>query len=307
MFSVIIPALNEEKGISNTISSIRSSLREFDHEIIVVDNGSSDRTFEIAKELSDKVLIDRDANIGELRNIGARNARGDVLIFNDADVLFTEDWRTEIVRVIDLLDREKVVVGGSLDISDKSSKLSNSWFRPLLDNKWKNTPNYVGTGHMILKRDLFFSSGGFDPLLVSGEDSDFCRKAKGVGAKILFIKELRTIHLGYPSSLKEFFNRECWHGKGDFQSLKIFLDSKVAVFATSMLLFHGLALLLLVMGESGGALISALCAASFPAAYSILRFRAPLGLKGRLENLLVSYVYLVARSLSWLFVKPATQ
>ncbi len=81
--SVIIPALNEEKYIRYVFEGLRSQTFK-DFETIVVDGNSTDRTREIARKYA-HVIIDKHKGIGRARNSGAKVAKGDLLVFLDAD------------------------------------------------------------------------------------------------------------------------------------------------------------------------------------------------------------------------------
>src|SRR5262252_5573163 len=88
-FSIIVPTFNEERIIANTLEAIRHHLSHIDYELIVTDDGSTDRTCDIAERYADTVvrLTGTKGTIGANRNRGARVARGDYLVFVDADVL----------------------------------------------------------------------------------------------------------------------------------------------------------------------------------------------------------------------------
>ena len=88
MISFIIPTLNEETTIEKTLKNIKEF--SLDKEIIVSDGGSKDRTTEIAKRFTDKVLVHSKKerqNIAGGRNSGAKEAKGEFVVFVDADVL----------------------------------------------------------------------------------------------------------------------------------------------------------------------------------------------------------------------------
>ena len=95
--SVIIPTLNEEKRISDTLEAIYSGTL-IPSEIIVVDGGSSDCTVRIIKEkYPDVVLLnnpERTAAAG--RNIGIKKAKGDIIAFTDGDCIVDRDWLKNI-------------------------------------------------------------------------------------------------------------------------------------------------------------------------------------------------------------------
>ena len=88
MISIVIPTLNEERRIGQTLQRLRDTLVG-DFEIIVSDGGSKDKTADIARALADKVIVhsglDRQTIAGG-RNAGAKVAAGEYITFLDADV-----------------------------------------------------------------------------------------------------------------------------------------------------------------------------------------------------------------------------
>jgi glycosyltransferase involved in cell wall biosynthesis len=89
MISFIIPAHNEEAWVGRCVSAIRSGLESLDepHEIIVVDDASTDATAAIARQQGAQVIRVEHRQIAATRNAGARPAHGDILFFVDADTL----------------------------------------------------------------------------------------------------------------------------------------------------------------------------------------------------------------------------
>jgi len=108
--SVVIPALNEEADIAKCLESIRRQDHEV--ELIVIDNGSVDRTPEIAAEHSDKVLIKPGYTLAEMRGLGVREASGDIIVTTDADCVAPENWITTLVKPFE--ESKVVAVGGSI-------------------------------------------------------------------------------------------------------------------------------------------------------------------------------------------------
>src|SRR5690554_2773864 len=93
-FSIVIPVFNEENYIGRCLKSIYNSNYEHSQfEVIVVDNGSHDRSHQIALGFEHtRVLQLAKGNVGAVRNHGAAHARGDVLFFIDADCLVDPNW-----------------------------------------------------------------------------------------------------------------------------------------------------------------------------------------------------------------------
>src|SRR5690606_8672003 len=90
--------------------------------------------------------------------------------------------------------------------------------------------------------------GGFNEQLKTGEDFDFCARAKFKGVECEMDSGFRAIHLGYPGSIPKFFRRELWHGEGDFKNLNTFLNSKIAMISIVYLLSVLSIVMMLVCG-----------------------------------------------------------
>jgi glycosyltransferase involved in cell wall biosynthesis len=102
MISFIVPAHNEEAWIGRCISAIRGGLESLDepYEIIVVDDASSDDTASIARQQSAQVVRVEHRQISATRNAGARQSRGDILFFVDADTLVNAPAIQSALRAI---------------------------------------------------------------------------------------------------------------------------------------------------------------------------------------------------------------
>ena len=95
--SIIIPALNEARMIGKCLDSLTQLDFPRDHfEVILVDNGSTDDTIKIARSFTDRlrlrILQKKGVRISGLRNLGAREAQGEVVAFLDADCLAPSNW-----------------------------------------------------------------------------------------------------------------------------------------------------------------------------------------------------------------------
>jgi glycosyltransferase involved in cell wall biosynthesis len=91
--SIIIPAYNEEKLLVRCLESIFSARLPESYEVIVVNNGSTDRTEEIAKSFEGvQVVTELNKGVTRARQAGFKAASGDILVFFDADTIIPDDW-----------------------------------------------------------------------------------------------------------------------------------------------------------------------------------------------------------------------
>ncbi|RJQ39376.1 MAG: glycosyltransferase [Dehalococcoidia bacterium] len=97
MISIIIPALNEEKLLPACLDSLRKQDYSGEYEIIVADNGSRDRTADIARSFGARVIACREKrSVFFARQVGADTARGDIIAQADADTVYPSDWLKRI-------------------------------------------------------------------------------------------------------------------------------------------------------------------------------------------------------------------
>jgi GT2 family glycosyltransferase len=165
--------------------------------------------------------------VAALRNKGASESSGDILVFIDGDVAVTFQWGRELNEAINQLRKDPMQITGSIcGITKQPGWLEQNWFDPALRKK---PPTYINSGHLIVSRELFTLIRGFDETLETGEDVDFCERARMSGGTIVPNQQLAVIHKGYPRTLREFIRRERWHGKGDYSSYQKFVSSKPAI------------------------------------------------------------------------------
>jgi glycosyltransferase involved in cell wall biosynthesis len=297
--SFIIPTLNEEAHIGGVLDSIRENVEgRLGYEIIVVDNGSCDRTVEIACKKGAVCFVVPECSISSLRNAGASEATSDIFVFLDGDVYLGKDWGKRIMSVIKRLYSQPNIITGSLyGISDENNWIERIWFAPRVILK---EVNYINGGHLIIIRSLFSKVGGFDSEMQTGEDYEFCARAKRSGALIENDPELKVVHAGYPKSIKSFFARERWHARGDYKSFKTLVSSKPALLSLINLLMAIICTIgVTISSQPWFAFPSVyiLFLASVSVAASIHRYSGKLD-SGRWGTIFLYMVYFSARTVS---------
>lgn len=165
--SFVVPAYNEELLLPRTLDSIRGTARELglDHEIVVADDASSDRTSAVAAERGARVVSVSHRQISATRNAGARAAGGRVLVFVDADTVVPVGPLAGALGVI----AAGGVAGGSTCTFDGTLP---RWARVLLPPlltvyRWARlTPG----AFLFCTREAFDAVGGFDESVFGGEE-----------------------------------------------------------------------------------------------------------------------------------------
>ncbi len=176
--SVIIPAYNEEKYISQTLEALQKQTFP-DYEVIVVANGCTDDTEQILKTRSFEKLRHLSlpqANVSVARNAGALNAQGETLVFVDADTQLADDGLQTIAR--EFTPEYSVA-------TTKAAPNLNSWkFKAAMayKNFHNRTKLYQGcSGVLVCRKHDFQTVNGYPPDLVVKEHRKLILKLKEKG------------------------------------------------------------------------------------------------------------------------------
>jgi glycosyltransferase involved in cell wall biosynthesis len=160
--SIIVPTLNEEEFIGNLLKSLQNQTYK-NFEVIIVDGGSYDNTLKIAQEHNAKTIAKPNTPEFESRNIGGKLARGEILLFTSADVVFRTDT---ILRVIQEFENDKslgAICGpGKIYNAPLWAKIEYTLYYTLLGMWTKITKDFHGsTNFMAVRKQVFNKIGGF--------------------------------------------------------------------------------------------------------------------------------------------------
>ena len=205
--SVIIPAFNEELALPETLERITKALSVVARpsEIIVVDNDSQDRTKQIAVAFGANVVLEKEHNIARVRNTGARNATGDVLIFIDADTLVPETLFQKITAVME----DEKCFGGAVAVEYED--FQRKWMKFYLAGWkfWGKFFNMAQGAAQFCRKSFFEELKGYDQTIFMGEDIEFywrlAKYAKGSGGYLHFIE-----HPTVKTSTRRFDKMSLW-------------------------------------------------------------------------------------------------
>ncbi len=209
--SVIIPTYNESAGIADTIEHVYSQTRKPD-EVLVVDDSTDDtpqKVLALAKKHKGLRLVKgARCGVSAAKNLGAKNAKGDILVFLDADILLGANC---------LKVAEKT-------FSNKSVKLAY-WANPPRQPKtFMEKCNYVRVMHLAgravaeiietphaYRRETFEQLGGFDASLRYFEDRDIHNRIVKAGLRAVAMDAVAE-HVE-PASLGDYYKQASWLGK----------------------------------------------------------------------------------------------
>ena len=189
MISFIVPAHNEEAYLGKTLSAIHAAAGAVGeaYEVIVVDDASTDATAEVAREHGATVVPVQHRQIAATRNSGARAAKGERLLFVDADT--TVDSRI-VAAALRAMNRGAAGGGATAKFND-----AVPLYGPLLllwINIFMRIAGMTGGAFMFCTRRAFEATGGFDERLFGAEDAAMCWALKREGPFVVLWRRVGT-------------------------------------------------------------------------------------------------------------------
>jgi len=171
--SIIIPAYNEEEYLPGLLESIKN--QDFDdYEVIVADADSDDNTRKIAEEYGCRIVNGGMPAVG--RNRGAAAARGELLLFLDADLVLTDGYLRDAVEEFESEDLG-IAITQMIPISTRRrDKILHEFANRFMILVESIKPHGAGCYGILTRRDLHEKVGGFDESLDFGEDTDYIER-----------------------------------------------------------------------------------------------------------------------------------
>ncbi len=186
--SLVIPAYNEADSIQECIRTAQENSQGRFHEIIVVNNASTDRTAELAAEMGVKVVNEMRKGTGNARQSGFEAATGDFIAFIDADTKLPKDWLDKIDAFFAQHPDYVCLSGPYRYFGGKRANdiaLNSVWYvtAPIT---YRIAGFMIVGGNFVAKREALQAIGGFDrSIAFYGDDTDTARRLSKVG-KVAF-------------------------------------------------------------------------------------------------------------------------
>ena len=186
--SIIIPTLNEEHYLPTLLASLLTCDHEL--EIIVVDGRSEDGTLTVVKRFGQhtpghitiRALTSEQRNISHQRNLGARHASHDTIVFLDADT--TVPSPDHLRQLLDSFHADELAAASCRFVPLERDWRASAYFGFLygFQRVMARLGNPYALGACLLtRRDVFEQTGGFDSTICINEDAEYCLRASKHG------------------------------------------------------------------------------------------------------------------------------
>ncbi|SDJ88804.1 glycosyltransferase [Natronorubrum texcoconense] len=238
--SVVVPVYNDPTGLRETLASLAEQTYPTDaHEILVVDNGSTDETPAVAREFADDhdritVLVEDEIQSSyAARNRGIEHADGEILAFVDADMIAEDEWLVDAVDAFERTDAEYMGCNVEMVPSENSGSLAERYNLRTgfpIDHFIEDL-GFAPTCCLFVHRSVIDDVGPFDSRLISGGDREFGHRVRDSGRALQFAPEA-TIYHPTRSTAEAILRKSRRVGRGVYQ-LRVFhpdrYDSTVPV------------------------------------------------------------------------------
>jgi glycosyltransferase involved in cell wall biosynthesis len=228
--SVVIPAFNAEPTVAEAVRAVvNQPLPRGDFECVVVDDGSCDRTAEIAGRAGAAIVsLQNNCGRSAARNAGIERARGEWIAFTDADCVPSRRWLPALLSAAQTADRSMLALAGKTVGLD--SKTPAARFIDLigaLDAETylrHETMPWAPSGNLACRREDLLAVGGFDPEFKTYEAADLnLRMSERFGGRILYVPTAVVMHR-HRSTWRELWKQQLGYGDGYAQFLLRYAD-----------------------------------------------------------------------------------
>lgn len=205
--SIIVPAYNAGGTLDECLRALTSLERDGELEIILVNDGSTDRTREIAESFSAVNTINV-SHYGAARatNLGIKAARHDIIALVESDVVLESDW---LKRIVPRLNDPSVAGAGGCVVAANKTGLGKiaGYDVELRLGRAPVDIDHLSNTNSVYRRGLLNEVGLLNEELTAGYDADLSRKLKAAGYRLLLSKDVVCRHY-WKDSLKDFLRQQ---------------------------------------------------------------------------------------------------
>ncbi|MDD5729773.1 MAG: glycosyltransferase [Candidatus Omnitrophica bacterium] len=205
--SLYIPCYNAQSYIDKCLSGVMKQTYPPD-EILVIDDGSADKTVEIASRYPVKIISHAgNEGLASARNTAFRNARNEYVASLDADCVPEPGWLQRLMQ--DFTGDNVAGAGGKL-LESNLSGVVNKWRSVYMRQHWGNeriiNPRFLFGSNNVFRKNALIKAGMYDPALRTNyEDCDMSLRLRGLGYTLIYDPEAVAYHLR-TDNLKSLIN-----------------------------------------------------------------------------------------------------
>lgn len=211
--SVIVPAYNAAATLPATLAALaRQTFPGGDFEVIVVDDGSGDHTAGIAQEAGALVIRQENRGPGAARNAGARSARGEILLFTDADCEPEPDWLERMLAPF----ADPLVAGAQGTYLTRQRSLAARFTQLEFEDRYRiqkkaGCISLAATYAAAYRREVFLAHGGFDERFTAAnnEDTEFSYRLAERGCDMVLAVDAHVYHR-HPETFGRYLRIKFW-------------------------------------------------------------------------------------------------
>lgn len=211
MISIVIPTYNSERTIGKVLESLFKEIKNYRKkvEVIVVDDGSTDKTLEIVEKYPVKIFKQKHKGPAAARNLGWRKAKGEIVIFLDSDCKVSKGWLRKILKPFE--DKKVAGVGVKYKTWNKRNWVARfvGYEIGQRHEKMKKEVDYLASYSTAYRKEVLKKINGFDTSfkMAAAEDNDLSYRIVSLGYKLIFLKNCFVFHR-HPESLKTYLKKQ---------------------------------------------------------------------------------------------------
>lgn len=223
--SVVVPAFNAENHIRHCLQSLVSLDYPSDRlEIIVVDNGSSDRTADIIGEFPVDLVVETEPGASAARNAGVARAQGEIIAFTDSDCVVEPDWAQAIDGAFDDATTDAVMgftrgIDANIWAELEQENWEQFWFVKIGPDLALRRQG-MDTRNAAIRKSVFESCGGFNAALRFCEDLELSARLRAASRKIALCESMAAHHLNR-TDLRRILDLKSRHGMAYAEIVKM--------------------------------------------------------------------------------------
>ena len=241
--SVVVCSYNGARRVANTLEALQKQRTKASWELLLVDDGSTDDTADIARRMGVRVVSDgMNRGLSAARNTGIEASAGEIVAFTDDDVVPPEDWIEKLVTAwdgtgahvtgiggvtralaTDSLARRYVSINNPLAPLERGSgaggvgrRLRDYLRQPEPPARRRAVASLVGA-NMSFRRAAILDAGGFDPVIrFGGDEEDLCRRLRELhGEETLEVEPAIVVDHDFDRNLRDTLRRARAYGRGN--------------------------------------------------------------------------------------------